>query len=114
MDILTIIQALQTLWVIFIVVMLFWKFRIGVAGYLAYIFLVPYMKIDIGGFTLQWNLINIILLLAFFLYREQHRDDNLELDWRPLLPFAVYFGVSLLMMPFQDGLPVSEAMNTWM
>lgn len=113
MDILTIIQALQTLWVIFIVVMLFWKFRIGVAGYLAYIFLVPYMKIDIGGFTLQWNLINIILLLAFFLYREQHRDDNLEYDWRPLLPFAVYFGVSLLMMPFQDGLPVSEAMNTW-
>lgn len=113
MDILTIIQALQTLWVIFIVVMLFWKFRIGVAGYLAYIFLVPYMRIGIGGFTLQWNLINIILLFAFFLYREQHRDENSELDWRPLLPFAIYFGVSLMLMPFQDGLPVSEAMNTW-
>ena len=113
MDLLSIIQALQGLWVVFIVVMLFWRFRIGVAGYLAYIFLVPYMRIGIGGFTLQWNLINIILLFAFFLYREQHRDENSELDWRPLLPFAIYFGVSLMLMPFQDGLPVSEAMNTW-
>ena len=113
MGLLSIIQALQGLWVIFIVVMLFWRFRIGVAGYLAYIFLVPYMRIGIGGFTLQWNLINIILLFAFFLYREQHHDENSELDWRPLLPFAIYFGVSLMLMPFQDGMPFGEAMNNW-
>ena len=113
MDIITIVQALQTLWVIFIVIMLFWRFRIGVAAYLAYIFLVPYMKIDIGGFTLQWNLINILLLVAFFLHREQHYDEVAEYDWRPLLPFIFYFGVSLLLMPFQDGLPFSEAINAW-
>lgn len=113
MDILTIIQALQSFWILFIVVIPFWRFRIGVAGYLAYIFLVPYMKIDFGAFTLQWNLINIILLLAFFFHRQQHYDDDFEYDWRPLLPFVIYFGVSLLIMPFQDGLPFSEAINTW-
>lgn len=113
MDILTIIQVLQSSWILFIAVMLFWKFRIGVAGYLAYIFLVPYMKIDIGGFTLQWNLINIILLFAFFIQRQQHYADDFEYDWRPLLPFAVYFGVTLLIMPFQEGVPFSEAINTW-
>ena len=113
MDLLTIITVLQSLWVIFIVVMLFWRFRIGVAGYLAYVFLVPYMKIDIGGMTLQWNLINILLLIAFFIHRQQAYDEDFEYDWRPLLPFLVYFGFSLLLMPFQDGLPFSEAINTW-
>ncbi len=113
MDILTIIQILQSLWVIFIVTMLFWKFRIGVAGYLAYIFLVPYMKIAIGGLTLQWNIINILLLLAFFIHRQQSYSEEFEYDWRPLLPFAIYFGGSLLLMPFQDGMPFGYAINTW-
>lgn len=113
MDILTIIQALQSFWILFIVVIPFWRFRIGVAGYLAYIFLVPYMKIDIGGFTLQWNLINIILLLAFFIQRQQHYADDFEYDWRPLLPFVVYFGISLLLMPFQESVPFGEAINSW-
>ena len=113
MDLLTIIQALQSLWVFFIVIMLFWRFRIGVAGYLAYIFLVPYMRIDIGGFTLQWNLINIILLVAFFLHRQGSYDIDFKYDWRPLLPFFIYFGVSLLLMPVQDGIPFSEAINAW-
>lgn len=93
--------------------MLFWRFRVGVAGYLAYIFLVPFMKIDVGGFTLQWNLINIILLFAFFLHRKKYDEDYIEYDLRPLLPFAIYFGISLLLMPFQDGIPFSEAINTW-
>ena len=113
MDIVTTIQMLQSLWVLFIVIMLFWRFRIGVAAYLAYIFLVPYMKVDIGGFTLQWNLINILFLVAFFLHRQRHVEEYVEYDWRPLLPFVIYFAVSLLMMAFQDGLPFSDAINTW-
>ncbi len=113
MNILTIVQVLQSLWVFFIVVTLFWKFRIGVAAYLAYIFLVPYMRIDLGGMTLQWNLINILLLAAFFIHRQQNYENHLKYDWRPLLPFFIYFGVSLLLMPVQDGLPFSEAINSW-
>lgn len=113
MNILTIIQILQSLWVLFIVVMLFWRFRVGVAAYLAYILLVPYMRIDIGGMTLQWNLINILLLVAFFIHRQQAYDEDFEYDWRPLLPFFIYFGFSLLLMPFQDGMPFSDSFSSW-
>ncbi len=111
MDLFTIVQLLQSLWVAFIVIMLFYRFRIGVASYLAYIFLVPYMKIDIEGFVLQWNFINILLLIAFLYYR--YKKKLLKFDWCPLLPFVIYFGVSLIVMPFQDGLPFSESINTW-
>lgn len=112
MSLITLLPILQTLWVIFIVVMLFWKFRIGVAAYLAYIFLIPYMKISLGGLTLQWNLINIILLLAFFYHRQEY-DDDFNYDWRPLLPFFLYFGISLILMPFQEGVPFNEAISVW-
>ena len=113
MGLLTIVQVLQSLWIFFIVFMLFVKFRVGVAGYLAYIFLVPYMKIEIGEYSLQWNFINLLLLLAFILHRQQYLDKHKKYDWRPLMPFVFYFGVSLLLMPFQDGMPFSESLNMW-
>lgn len=113
MDLFTIVQLLQSLWVTYIVVMLFVKFRNGVAAYLAYIFLVPYMKLSIGGFVLQWNLINIIVLIAFFVHQKKQRIKLSKYDWRPLLPFVIYFGVLLLLMPFQDDVPFSYAFDTW-
>ena len=113
MEIVTIIQSLQLLWVFFIIIMLFVRFRVGVAVYLAYIFLVPYMRIEIWGYVLQWNLINIILLGAFFIHQQNENNKIKKYDWRPLLPFFIYFWGTLLLMPFQDGLPFSEAINIW-
>lgn len=92
--------------------MLFYRFRIGVASYLAYIFLVPYMKIDIGGILLQWNFINILTLIAFFIHRQKNYPHQ-KLDGRPLLPIAIYFGVSLLLMPFQQDVPFNYAFDLW-
>ena len=91
--------------------MLFIRFRVGVAAYLAYIFLVPYMNIEIGEFLLQWNFINIFLLVAFFVHYRNVKF--IEFDLRPLIPFLIYFGISLLLIPFQDGVPSDEAFNTW-
>lgn len=107
MDLFTLIQVLQSLWIIFIVVILPFKYRIGIAAYLAYIFLVPYMKIDIGGFELQWNFLNLYLLFTFFLH------EHKKVDFRPLLPFIVYFVIMLVMMPFQNGLPFSISLELW-
>ena len=112
MHLFTIIQLLQSLWIAFIVIMLFYRFRIGVASYLAYIFLVPYMKIDIGGILLQWNFINILTLIAFFIHRQKNYPHQ-KLDGRPLLPIAIYFGVSLLLMPFQQDVPFNYAFDLW-
>lgn len=93
--------------------MLFVKFRYGVAAYLAYIFLVPYMKIPIGGFVLQWNLINTIVLIAFFVHHEKQTIKRTKYDFRPLIPFIVYFGVSLILMPVQQDVPFSIAFDSW-
>lgn len=83
------------------------------AAYLAYIFLVPFMKVEIGGYVLQWNFINILVLLAFFVNQYRKNDGIFKFDYRPLIPFFIYFGVSLVLMPFQDGMPAGEALNTW-
>ena len=113
MDLFTIVQILQSLWIFYIVVMLFVKFRNGVAAYLAYIFLVPYMKLSIGGFVLQWNLINIIVLIAFFVHQKKLEIKRSKYDWRPLLPFVIYFGISFLLMPFQQDVPLDYAFDSW-
>jgi len=94
-------------------IMLFVRFRVGVAAYLAYIFLVPFMKVEIGGYVLQWNFINILVLLAFFVNQYKKNDGIFKFDYRPLIPFFIYFGVSLVLMPFQDGMPAGEALITW-
>ena len=113
MDLFTIVQLFQSLWVLYIVVMLFVKFRNGVAAYLAYIFLVPYMKLSIGGFVLQWNLINIIVLIAFFVHQRKQGIKLSKYDWRPLLPFIIYFSTSFFLMPFQGDVPLNYAFDSW-
>ena len=57
--------AVQTLLTVTILVLFFVKFRIGLCVYIAYIFLVPYCSINIGGLSLGWNLMNTALLLAY-------------------------------------------------
>lgn len=71
------------------------------------------MKIPIGGFVLQWNLINIVVLIAFYVHQKKQGIKLTKYDWRPLLPFIIYFGVSLLLMPFQDDVPLSYALDSW-
>ena len=93
--------------------MLFLRFRIGIVAYLAYIFLVPYMKIPISGFVLEWNFMNLLLLVAFFYNLYRNGGKFIKYDWRPLYPFVLYFGVSLILMPFQDGVPFFSALNAW-
>jgi len=112
MNLITIITVLQATWVVFIIAMLFIRFRVGLSAYLAYILLVPYMHINLGIITLQWNFVNVLLLIAF-LYDRSKYEDNPPLDWRPFYPFLLYFGCTLLLMPFQEYVPFSEQMNTW-
>ena len=43
------------------------RFKIGLALYLAYIILVPYLSINIAGIPVQWNFVNLIILLFVYL-----------------------------------------------
>ena len=104
------VQFIQGFWVLLIVFFLLFKFRIGLAFYLAYLILVPYMNINFWGFNFQWNLINTLLLLCFIY---TFKTKKYTIDYTPFLPFIIYFSVSLLLMLFQTDTPFSFEISTW-
>ena len=106
------VGLIQGLWVLLILVLLVWRFKIGLALYMAYIFLVPFMNIHIAGVSFQWNLVNMFVLLMA-IWKFKYKKRNFKIDVAPLIPFLLYFGVSLVIMPFQDDTPTNIQFNTW-
>lgn len=105
-----IISLIQGLWVALIILMFFAKLRTGICLYVAYMILVPYMNINLG-INLQWNLVNVLLLVAFFWSYEYGREERIPLSFKPFVPFLFLFIAQLLEMPFQDGVPFDFAFN---
>ena len=106
------IAILQELWVSLIFIFLIQRFKIGLAFYLSYIILVPYMNINIGGIVLQWNLINL-LVFTLTIYQVRFKYKKKKIDYKPFLPFLIYFGVSLVMMSFQWDTPLNIQFDNW-
>ena len=106
------IGVLQTLWIFLVLALMVVRFKVGLSLYLAYIILVPYMSISFGGILLQWNFINMIVLLMA-IYEFKIKRTNFKIDFKPLLPFLIYFCISLIMMPFQNGVPIGIQFDTW-
>lgn len=104
------ISLLQGIWVFLIFIFLILRFKIGIALYLAYIMLVPYMNIKIGGIPLQWNFVNLIVLIVS-LYK--FKTKNIRIDYKPFVPFLIYFGISFVLMIIQDGVPFHVEFNLW-
>ena len=105
------IAFLQSIWIILIFVFLMQRFKIGLALYLAYIILVPYLSINIAGVPVQWNFVNLIILLSS-IYRFG-KKKLFKVDFKPLYPFIIYFIVSLIMILFQDETPKDIQLNFW-
>lgn len=105
-----IISLIQGLWVALIILMFFAKLRTGICLYVAYMILVPYMNINIG-INLQWNMVNILLLVAFFLAYK--KGKNVPITFKPFVPFLFLYVAQLLEMPFQDGVPLDFAFNNF-
>lgn len=106
------IELIQGLWVGLILVLLVCRFKIGLALYMAYILLVPFMNINIAGVSLRWNLVNIFVFLVA-IWEFKYKRRNFKINVTPLIPFLLYFGVSLVMMPFQDDTPIDVQFNFW-
>ena len=106
------IGLIQSLWLLLILAFTIFRFKIGLAIYLAYIFLVPYMRINLGAFVLQWNLVNLVVLLMA-IYEFKFKRKKIAIDFKPLLPFIIYFGVSLFMMLFQSAIPFGVQFDAW-
>ena len=56
---------------------------------------------------------DIIVLIAFFVQQERQGIGWSKFNWRPLLPFVIYFGISLFLMPFQNDVPFGYAFDSW-
>ena len=106
------IALLQELWVFLIFAFLIIRFKIGLAFYLSYIILVPYLNINIGGIQLQWNFVNI-LVLVITIYHIRFKHKKIKIDYRPFIPFFIYYSFSLILMPFQMATPLGVQFNFW-
>lgn len=103
---------IQTLLTGLILLFFFLKFRIGLCVYIAYIFIVPYCNLNIGGVSFSWNLINTALLLAYCIDCKR-RCGKIRFVYKPFIPFFLLYGLLLLEMPFQSGVPIDSAFNMW-
>ncbi|WP_308773443.1 O-antigen ligase family protein [uncultured Bacteroides sp.] len=94
-----------------IIIFSFIKLKVGVAIYLAYLMLVPYMQIHFGGVIFSYNLVNIIFLIAFFIdFRIRHKYP---IDYKPFIPFIILYVGYLVIMLFSNETPLSYMLNTY-
>lgn len=68
------------------------------------------MKLQFGGFELGQNLFNTAFLASYFIYANKHM---VRTDWKPLMPFVVYFIATLCVMPLQSHVPFGIMFNSW-
>lgn len=101
--------AIQSIWIVLIFALSIYKLKWGISVYIAYFLLVPYLNISIGGFNLQWNLLNMLILLILLVRKKK----NYKLEYTPLIPFVIYFVVSLFMIPFQDSTSAATQFTNW-
>jgi len=104
------IEFIISIWLILVLVLSFYKIKWGVALYLAYMILVPVTFLSIGGLSFGQNVFKIIFLFIYFVYAKLH---HYKLFWKPLLPFFVYYGLTLIIMPFQTGVPFGVMIDGW-
>lgn len=107
------ISLIQGLWVALIILMFFVNLRKGICLYVAYMILVPYMNINLG-ITLQWNMVNVLLLLAYLLaHQMRSKKEKQPISFKPFWSFLFLYIAQLLEMPFQDGVPIEHAFNSF-
>ena len=99
-----------SIWLLLVLVLSFWNLKWGVVLFLMYMVLVPYMKLQFGGFELGQNLFNTAFLASYFIYANKHM---VRTDWKPLMPFVVYFIATLCVMPLQSHVPFGIMFNSW-
>lgn len=96
-------EAILGIIIFLIIILSFIKLRIGIAIYLAYLMLVPYMQIHFAGLTFSYNLVNLIILLAFFFeFKVKH---NYKINFKPFIPFFILYAGYFILMLFSDGTP---------
>ena len=58
-------------------------------------------------------MVNVLLLLAYFLIHKKDKKKKLVINFKPFWPFLFLFIAQLLEMPFQNGVPFEYAFNSF-
>lgn len=104
------LQLIISAWIGLVLVMSFVKIKYGVALFLVYVILVPAVMISIGDRVWGANVVNTAFLISFIVYVIRNKRS---VEFRPLMPFLIYFGMALLVMPFQTGMPFEAMFDQW-
>ena len=86
----------------------FIRLRFGIAMYLLYQILVPFVNINIGSVHFGQNLVNVIVFVSLLW---SYNDKLNQLEYKSLLPFIFLFVAQLLLIPLHTKMPVEEQFN---
>ncbi len=103
-------ETIFTAWLLLVIVLCTINLKYGLSLYISYLLLVPVMNFHIGGLSLGWNFTNTILALLFIYH---YTKNKWEINTKPLVPFFIYYGVSLFLILFQFDTPYSWQLNYW-
>ena len=98
-----------SLWALLVIIVPFINLNYGLAIYLSYMLLVPAYGALFFGINIPFNLVNVLLLIAFFL----KRGKNSNFIYWPLLPFAMYFVACLILIFVQANTPLDWELEQW-
>lgn len=104
-------QFIVTFIVLSIILLSAIRLKVGIALYIAYLFLVPFMQIDIAGLSFQYNLVNSILFMLF-IYEFKIKERR-NIDFYPLYPFVFLYICQFILMPFQNEVPWDFMIDRW-
>jgi O-Antigen ligase len=97
------------IFLIAILVFSFINIDLSISLYVSYLILVPYLQISLGGLSLSYNLVNIIILVGF-IYNIA-KEGKIKFDYKIINPFLFLFGLLLLLSLFEQDFPWSTQLN---
>lgn len=98
---------------IYLIIMLafcFIKLRVGIAMFLLYQILVPFVNIRIGSLYFGANLVNFTVLIGLLF---TYRDRIKSFDYKSLIPFFFLYIAQFTLIPFQTRTPIEIQLNNF-
>ena len=90
--------------------MCFVKLRVGIALYLFYQMLIPFVNINIGAIHLGANFVNFFVFISLFV---TYGNKISYFEYKSLLPFLFIFVAQLFLIPFQTELSLDIQINNF-
>lgn len=89
-------------------IMCFIQLRVGIAMYLFYQMLVPFVNINIGSIQFGINLVNFVVILSLFI---KYGDRIKHFEYKSLLPFLFLYFAQFLLIPFHTRVSIGDQLN---